>query len=65
MEGRSRSGVPQEVRPVVPVTTSSPRLSFRARSSHIHEAATAERAFNLDTIIDRMYMKIDVKDGMG
>ena len=34
MEGRSRSGVPQEVRPVVPVTTSSPRLSFRARSSH-------------------------------
>ena len=34
MEGRSRSGVPQEVRPVVPVTTSSPRFSFRARSSH-------------------------------
>ena len=34
LEGRSRSGVPQEVRPVVPVTTSSPRLSFRARSSH-------------------------------
>ena len=34
MEGRSRSGVPQEVRPVVPVTTSSQRLSFRARSSH-------------------------------
>ena len=34
VEGRSRSGVPQEVRPVVPVTTSSPRLSFRARSSH-------------------------------
>ena len=33
-EGRSRSGVPQEVRPVVPVTTSSPRFSFRARSSH-------------------------------
>ena len=34
VEGRSRSGVPQEVRPVVPVTTSSPRFSFRARSSH-------------------------------
>ena len=34
LEGRSRSGVPQEARPVVPVTTSSPRLSFRARSSH-------------------------------
>ena len=34
VEGRSRSGVPQEVRAVVPVTTSSPRLSFRARSSH-------------------------------
>ena len=34
VEGRSRFGVPQEVRPVVPVTTSSPRLSFRARSSH-------------------------------
>ena len=33
VEGRSRSGVPQEVRPVVPVTTSSHRLSFRARSS--------------------------------
>ena len=33
-EGRSRSGVLQEVRPVVPVTTSSPRFSFRARSSH-------------------------------
>ena len=31
MEGRSRSGIPQEVRPVVPVTTSSPRLSSRAR----------------------------------
>ena len=34
VEGRSRSGVPQEARPVVPVTTSSPRLSFQARSSH-------------------------------
>ena len=34
VEGRSRSWVPQEVCPVVPVTTCSPRLSFRARSSH-------------------------------
>ena len=34
VEGRSRSGVRRKVRPVVPVTTSSPRLSFRARSSH-------------------------------
>ena len=35
-ESRSRSGVPQEVRPVVPATTSSRRLSFRARGSHCH-----------------------------
>ena len=31
----------------------------------IHEAATAESAFILDTNIDRMYLKKDVKDGVG
>ena len=31
----------------------------------MHEAATAERAFNLGTITDRMYLKKEVKDGMG